>query len=36
MAAMLTGSPNNIEVRFKLDVRLTKLGEPYTVEAPIN
>jgi len=35
-AAMLTGSPEDIEVRFKLDVRLTKLGEPYTVEAPIN
>lgn len=34
MAAMLTGSPNNIEVRFALDVRLSKLGEPYTVEVP--
>lgn len=36
MAAMLTGSPNNIEVRFALDVRLSKLGEPFTVEVPIN
>jgi hypothetical protein len=36
MAAMLTGSPTNIEVRFALDVRLSKLGEPFTVEVPIN
>ncbi|PJF36101.1 MAG: hypothetical protein CUN49_07200 [Candidatus Thermofonsia Clade 1 bacterium] len=34
MAAMLTGSPNNVDVRFTLDVRLSKLGEPYTVEVP--
>lgn len=36
MAAMLTGSPSDIEVRFALDVRLSKLGEPFTVEVPIN
>ncbi len=35
MAAMLTGSPTNIDVKLDLDVRLTKLGEPFTVEAPI-
>lgn len=35
MAAMLTGSPTNIDVKLELDVRLTKLGEPFTVEAPI-
>lgn len=35
MAAMLTGAPNDISVQFTLDVRLSKLGEPYTVEVPI-
>ncbi|MFQ3535402.1 MAG: hypothetical protein SNJ58_05955 [Aggregatilineales bacterium] len=36
MASMLTNTPNDIEVQFALDVRLSKLGEPYTVEVPIN
>lgn len=36
MASMLLNLNNAIELQLSLDVRLSKLGEPYTVEAPIN